>query len=80
MLLIDIRESVVRLLFDILHGIKRMDVPLVTVLEFLIFLGFEGKLELNSELEKDLFVSALDQLKERLHTSLSYYTKCTCNK
>lgn len=54
---------VVRLFFDILHGIKRMDVPLIMVLELLIFLGFDGKLEVNSEMEKDLFVSAIDQLK-----------------
>ena len=62
---INIFERAIRLFFDLLHGIKQMDVPLVTVLEFLIFLGFEGKLELNSEMEKDLFVSAIDQLKER---------------
>ena len=42
-----------------------MDVPLIMVLELLIFLGFDGKLEVNSEMEKDLFVSATDQLKER---------------
>ena len=42
-----------------------MDVPLIMVLELLIFLGFDGKLEANSEMEKDLFVSAIDQLKER---------------
>ena len=64
----NIFERAIRLFFDLLHGIKQMDVPLVTVLEFLIFLGFEGKLELNSEMEKDLFVSAIDQLKERFIT------------
>ena len=60
-----IYARVVRLFFDILHGIKRMDVPLIMVLELLIFLGFDGKLEANSEMEKDLFLSAIDQLKER---------------
>ena len=42
-----------------------MDVPLIMVLELLIFLGFDGKLEANSEMEKELFLSAIDQLKER---------------
>ena len=42
-----------------------MDVPLTLVLEFLVYLGFEGKLNSNSDMEKDLFSSALDQLKER---------------
>ena len=65
MLLIDTCESVVRLLFDILHGIKRMDVPLMMVLEFAILLGYDGQLEQNSDMEKELFTSAIDQLKER---------------
>ena len=65
MLLIDTCESVVRLLFDILHGIKRMDVPLMMVLEFVILLGYDGQLEQNSDMEKELFTSAIDQLKER---------------
>ena len=42
-----------------------MDVPLVMVIELMIFLGFDGKLEANSDMEKELFASALDQLKER---------------
>ena len=57
-------KSVVRLLFDILHGIKRMDVPLIMVVEFVILLGYDGQLEQNSDMEKELFTSAIDQLKE----------------
>ena len=61
-------KRVVRLFFDLLHGIKRMDVPLVMVLEFLVFLAFDGKLQLSSDVEKDLFMSAISQLKERFNT------------
>ena len=59
-----IYERVVRLFFDLLHGIKRMDVPLIMMLEFMVFLGYDGKLDAESDMEKDLFCSALDQLKE----------------
>ena len=58
-------KSVVRLFFDLLHGLKRMDVPLIMVVEFAIFLGYDGQLEQNSDMEKELFSSAIDQLKER---------------
>ena len=34
------------------------------VLEFAIFLGYDGQLEQNSDMEKELFTSAIDQLKE----------------
>ena len=54
-------ESVLRLIFDLLHGIKRMDVPLMMVLEFTILLGYDGQLE-QSDMEKELFNSAIDQL------------------
>ena len=57
-------KRVVRLFFDILHGIKRMDVPLIMVLEFMIFLAYDGKLESNSDMEKELFSSAINQFKE----------------
>ena len=57
-------KSVVRLFFDLLHGLKRMDVPLIMVVEFAIFLGYDGQLEQNSDMEKELFSSAIDQLKE----------------
>ena len=35
------------------------------VLEFAILLGYDGQLEQNSDMEKELFTSAIDQLKER---------------
>ena len=57
-------ESTLRLFFDLLHGIKRMDVPLVMAIEFIIFLEYDGKLEANSDMENDLFTSAIDQLKD----------------
>ena len=35
------------------------------VIEFMILLGYDGQLEMgNSDMEKELFVSAVDQLKE----------------
>ena len=55
-------HSVVRLFFDILHGIDRADVPLVIALEFAIFLGYDGQLEQKSGMETDLFESVIDQL------------------
>jgi len=60
-----IYERVVRLFFDLLHGIKRLDVPLIMLLEFMVFLGYDGKLDANSDMENELFCSALEQLKER---------------
>ena len=59
-----IYKRAVRLFFDLLHGIKRIDVPLIMMLEFMVFLGYDGKLDANSDMEKDLFSSAIDQLKE----------------
>ena len=59
------QKSVVRLFFDLLHGLKRMDVPLIMVVEFAIFLGYDGQLEQNSDMEKELFSSVIDQLKKR---------------
>ena len=47
-----------------------MDVPLVMVLEFAILLGYDGQLEQNSDMEKELFTSAIDQLKERFIISI----------
>jgi len=44
-----------------------MDVPLVMVVEFMIFIAYDGKLEVNSDMEKELFASAIDQLKERFN-------------
>ena len=42
-----------------------MDVPMIMVVEFAIFLGYDGQLEQNSDMEKEIFASAIDQLKER---------------
>ena len=62
---VNIIQSPIRLLFDLLHGLKRMDVPLMMVIEFMILLGYDGQLEMgNSDVEKELFTSAVDQLKE----------------
>ena len=52
----------VRLFFDILHGIDRADIPLVIALEFAILLGYDGQLKQNSDLERELFQSTIDQL------------------
>ena len=61
---INILIRVVRLFFDLLHGIKCMDVPLVMALEFSIFLGYDRQLEMDSDLERELFTSVIEQLKE----------------
>ena len=60
----NIFERTLRLFFDLLHGIKRMDVPLMMVVEFTILLGYDGQLQ-QSDMEMELFTSAIDQLKER---------------
>ena len=44
-----------------------MDVPLIMVMEFAILLGFDGQLDQNSDMEKELFTSAIEQLKERFY-------------
>ena len=57
-----------------------MDVPLMMVLEFAIFLGFDGQLDQNSDMEKELFASAIEQLKERFDLStpnLCYFSNVT---
>ena len=51
-----------RLFFDILHGIDRADIPLIMALEFAILLGYDGQLKQNSNLERELFQSTIDQL------------------
>ena len=56
---INILKRVVRLFFDLLHGIKCMDVPLVMVLEFSIFLGYDRQLEMDSYLERELLTSVI---------------------
>ena len=58
----NLTKSVVRLFFDILHGIDRADIPLIMALEFAILLGYDGQLKQNSDLERELFQSTIDQL------------------
>ena len=41
-------------------------------IEFMVFLGWDGKLEANSDMEKELFLSAIDQLKERFSEAQDY--------
>ena len=43
-----------------------MDVPLVMALEFSIFLGYDRQLEMDSDLERELFASVIEQLKDRI--------------
>ena len=50
-----------------------MDVPLMMVIEFMIFLGYDGKLEANSDMEKELFLSAIDQFKERFNVASHFF-------
>ena len=71
LLLVNIYQSTLRLFFDILHGIKRMDVPLMMVIEFMVFLGYDGQLEANSDMEKELFLSAINQFKERFNIKIT---------
>ena len=42
-----------------------MDIQLMVALEFAILLGYDGQLDQNSDMEKELFISAIDQIKER---------------
>ena len=51
------------MLLDILHGIERRDVPLVTALEFAVLVQYDGQLKQNSKMERELFDSTMDQLK-----------------
>ena len=63
-------QRVVRLFFDILHGIDRTDIPLVIALEFAILLGYDGQLKQDSEMEKELFQRNITQLKETEMTKM----------
>ena len=56
-----------------------MDVPLVMVVEFAIFLAYDGKLEADSDLEKELFASALEQIKERFNIIILTFTDFACD-
>jgi len=60
----------VRLLFDILHGIDRTDIPLVAALEFAILLGYDGQLTQDSDMEKELFQCTIDQLNKTKMTKI----------
>ena len=60
----------VRLFFDILHGIKVSDITFVVALEFGVFLGFDGQLKQNSDLEIELFTSIVKQLKKSKMTKI----------
>ena len=73
LLFVNIYQSTLRLFFDVLHGIKRIDVPLMMVIEFMVFLGYDGKLEANSDMEKELFLSAIDQFKERFNVAFVFF-------
>ena len=42
-----------------------MDVPFIMVVEFMVFLAYDGKLESNSDMEKELYTLAINQFKER---------------
>ena len=62
--------SVIKLFFDILHGIKISDVNFIVAIEFAIFLGYDGQLKQNSDLEMELFASVIDQLKNAKMTKI----------
>ena len=64
------RESVVKLFFDILHGIPITDITFVVALEFAIFLGYDGQLQQNSDLEIELFASIIEQMKKSNMTKI----------
>ena len=63
-------DSVVRLFFDVLHGIDRADIPLVVALEFAILLGYDGQLKQNSDMEKELFQCTIEQLNKTKMTKV----------
>ena len=56
-------DSVVRLFFDLLHGMVRKNIQLDVAVEFAILLGFDGQLNKNSVMEKQLFQHTIHQLK-----------------
>ena len=62
--------SVVRLFFDILHGIDRADISLVVAMEFAILLGYDGQLKQNSDLEMELFNSIVKQMRKSNMTKM----------
>ena len=60
----------IKLFFDILHGVNVSGISYVVALEFAIFLGYDGQLKQNSDLEIELFTSAIQQLKEAKMTGI----------
>ena len=64
------RQSVVKLFFDILHGIPITGITFVVALEFAIFLGYDGQLQQNSDLEIELFASIIEQMKKSNMTKI----------
>ena len=63
-------SRVVKLFFDILHGLTVNDVPLITAIEFAILLGFDGQLKQGSVLEMELFTSIIEQMKKTKMTKI----------
>ena len=59
-----------KLFLDILHGIKVNDVEFTVALEFAIFLGFDGQLKQDSDLEMELFTSTIKQLRTTKMTKI----------
>ena len=59
-----------KLFFDILHGINVSGISYVVALEFAIFLGYDGQLKQNSDLEIELFTAAIRQLKKTKMTKI----------
>jgi len=57
------RYRVVRLFFDVLHGMVRKNIQLDVALEFAILVGYNGQLKQNSEMEKQLFQYTIHHLK-----------------
>ena len=53
-----------------MHGIKVSDVTFVVALEFAVFLGFDGQLKQKSDMEMELFTSAVKQLKQSSMTAI----------
>ena len=53
-----------------------MDVSLLMAIEFAILLGFDGQLQQDSDMEKELFSAVIEQLKERFRTKVffNFYT------
>ena len=53
-----------------MHGIRITGITLVVALEFAIFLGYDGQLQQNSNLEMELFTSIIDQIKKNNMTKI----------